>query len=65
MNVGSALTLMINLLTQAARVGAMISRAQAEGRDSLTDQEVDELAAENDRAREELQDVLDGTSINP
>lgn len=59
MNVASALDLILNLLNQAARVGAMIQRARQEGRDSLTDAEVDELAAENTQAREGVQAAID------
>jgi len=59
MNLANALDLVLNLLGQATRVGAMISRARSEGRDSLTDAEVNELAAENTQAREDLQAAID------
>ena len=59
MNLLNAVDLMLNLLTQATRVGAVITRARAQGRDGLTDAEVDELTAENTKARDDLQSAID------
>ena len=58
MNIATAIDLVLSLLSQAARVGSMISSARAEGRDSLSEEEVNELAAENDQARQELEDAI-------
>lgn len=59
MKIVNAIDLVLNLLAQAARVGSMITRARTEGRDSLSDTEVEELASENDKARSELQAAID------
>ena len=56
---GAAIDLVLNLLAQASRVGVLITRARAEGRDSLSEAEVDELAAENSQARDQLQEAID------
>lgn len=58
MNLAIALDLVLQLLAQAARVGSMITSARAEGRDSLSEAEVNELAAENNQAREDLEDAI-------
>lgn len=58
MNIAIAIDLVLKLLAQAARVGSMITSARAEGRDSLTEQEVNELAVENDQARRDLEDAI-------
>ena len=64
MNIVNAIDLVLNLLAQAARVGSMITRARSEGRDSLTDAEVDELATENDQAREELELAIEEARVD-
>ena len=58
MNIAAAINLVLTLLAQAARVGAMITTARAEGRDSLSEQEVNELAIENDQARDALNEAI-------
>jgi hypothetical protein len=58
MNIAIAIDLVLKLLAQAARVGSMITSARAEGRDSLSEKEVNELAAENDQARQDLEDAI-------
>lgn len=59
MNIANAIDLVLQLLAQAARVGGMITRARAEGRDSLNSAEVAALAAENNLARQRLQDAIE------
>ena len=58
MNIAVALDLVLRLLAQAGRVGAMITLARTEGRDSLSEEEVNELAAENTQARQDLEDAI-------
>lgn len=58
MNIAAAINLVLTLLAQAARVGSMITTARAEGRDSLSEEEVNELAAENSQARQALEDAI-------
>ncbi|MCR4331724.1 MAG: hypothetical protein NUV34_03320 [Sulfuricaulis sp.] len=48
-----ALNLLFGLLDRAQAVGALISKAQAEGRD-VSDTELDALAASDDAARAAL-----------
>lgn len=57
-NVDAALTLLLALATKAGEISASIARAQAQGRD-LSDTELLELQAADDRARDELQAAID------
>ena len=53
MNASVAVTLLLGLIDRAATVGALISKAQAEGRDvSVT--ELDQLFLNDDVARDNL-----------
>ena len=54
MTVTQAIDLLLALITQMQRVSNMISTARAEGRDSLTAAELDEIAGANDEARAKL-----------
>jgi hypothetical protein len=49
-NAALAIELILGLLDRASAIGALISRAQAEGRD-VTDAELDSLAAGDDAAK--------------
>ena len=50
-------TLMLGLLDQAAKIGNLIAKARAEGRDVTTD-ELDALALEDATARQQLVDAI-------
>ena len=59
MTVAAAVDLLLALLLQVQRVSAMIKKAREEGRDGLSDDEVDELAAADDEARAEFRAAID------
>ena len=59
MEVDVAVALLIALLQEANRLGAAINAARADGRDDLTDAEVDEFAGRDDAARARLQAKID------
>lgn len=59
MKVDVAVALLIALLQEANRLGAAINAARADGRDDLTDAEVDEFAGRDDAARARLQAKID------
>lgn len=59
MKVDVAVALLIALLQEANKLGAAISAARADGRDDLTDAEVDEFAGRDDAARARLQAKID------
>lgn len=59
MNTAQALQLLISLLNQGAALGALIRKAQQEGRD-ITAFELDQLAEGDDAARARLQAAIDG-----
>lgn len=59
MNVATGLDLLVSLAEQAYRLSEMLRQAQAEGREGLTDAEVEQLALENTDARQRLQDAID------
>lgn len=48
-----AITLLISALNHASEIGALISRARAEGRD-VSDAEIDALLAQDDAAKAKL-----------
>lgn len=52
-----ALQLLFGLLDRAHAVGALINKAQAEGRD-VSDAELDQLAAGDDQAKKALTDAI-------
>lgn len=59
MKVDVAVALLIALLQEANKLGAAINAARADGRDDLTDAEVDEFAGRDDAARARLQAKID------
>lgn len=59
MKVDTAVALLIALLREANALGASIKAARDEGRDDLTDAEVDEFAGRDDAARARLQAKID------
>lgn len=59
MEVAVALELLLQLLTKAEAIGALIRKARAEGRTDLTEEEVDGLVGKDDVARARLQAVID------
>lgn len=59
MNIATGLDLLVTLTEQALRLSGMLRQAQAEGRDGLTAEEVDQLALENTDARQRLQEAID------
>lgn len=59
MTVNAAVDLLISLLSQAAKVGGMIARARAAGRESLNESEIDELLADDHQARNDLQAAIE------
>jgi hypothetical protein len=52
-----AITLLLGLIDRAAAWGAVIAKAQAEGRE-LTEAEVDAFAAADDAAKAELEEAI-------
>ena len=63
MNVETALSLLIQLLSQADAIGRLIQAARSEGRD-LTDAELDALVAGDDAARAALVDAINNAKGN-
>lgn len=63
-NLTLAVTLALNLVDRAAAIGALVRKAQAEGRD-VTDAELDELEAADDAARGELADAIEQARKQP
>ena len=53
-NLNAAVTLLLNLTVAAGKVSALITAARANGRESLTDEEMASLRAIDDAARVEL-----------
>jgi hypothetical protein len=61
MTMGNALIitqLLLQAATQVQQYGAVLAKAQSEGRD-VTDEELDELASKDDAARIRLQQHID------
>jgi hypothetical protein len=56
-NVLLAIALLLQLTEQAAKIGAVIQRAQSEGRD-LTLEELKELQAADDISRQRLENAI-------
>lgn len=59
MGIAEAIDLVMTLVSRAGTVSSLIKKARAEGRDTLSDDEVNQLVAENDAARAELQAAID------
>lgn len=57
MNIETALSLLIQLLSQADAISRLIQAARNEGRD-LSDAELDALVAQDDVARQALVDAI-------
>lgn len=57
MNTAAALTLLTELLRQAAAISSLVRAAQTEGRE-LTSEELDACAANDDAARQLLVDAI-------
>jgi hypothetical protein len=53
-----ALELMISLLSKSAEIGALINKAQTEGRTELNDEEWNAIIASNDEARSQLAEAI-------
>lgn len=60
MDLGTAITLLTQLLGQASTLGNAIKKAREEGRNDLTKEEVDAFVAKDDEARARLQAAIDG-----
>jgi RNA:NAD 2'-phosphotransferase (TPT1/KptA family) len=60
-SVAAGIGLLLELIEQAARVSAVIRRAQAEGRE-VTKDELAQIVAENDAARQALVDAINRAS---
>lgn len=58
-DINTALQLLTVALTQANSLAASIRTARAEGRDDLTEAEVDDYVGKDDAARDRLQDKID------
>lgn len=54
MDIATAINLLLSLVARAGNVSDLIKNARAEGRESLTEDEVDALLEENNAARAEL-----------
>lgn len=59
MKLAAAIDLLLTLITQAQRVSTVIATARAEGRDTLSDDDIEELELANDQARAELEAAID------
>lgn len=58
MGTAAAITLLLGLLDRAGAWGAVIAKAQAEGRE-LTEAEVDAFATADDDAKQALEDAIE------
>ena len=57
MDVATAIGLLLALIDRTAQIGALIAKAQSEGRD-ITSAELNTLVAADDAAKKELQDAI-------
>jgi len=62
-NAALALQLLLGLLDRATAIGALLSRAQAQGRD-ITHAELDVLSAEDDAAKAALDAAIKAARAN-
>ncbi|HEX7103946.1 MAG TPA: hypothetical protein VF201_14980 [Nitrolancea sp.] len=60
-SVAAGIGLLLELIEQAARVSSVIRQAQAEGRE-VTKDELAQIVAENDAARQALVDAINRAS---
>lgn len=58
-DVNTALQLLTALLTQANSLAASVRQARSEGREDLTEAEVDAFVAKDDASRAKLQSQID------
>ncbi len=58
-NVLALLTLLLQYTDRISQISSLLQTAQSEGRD-ITDAELDQLFAEDDEARQRLQDLISG-----
>lgn len=58
MNTVAAIDLVLALITRLHRVSQMLATARAAGQESLTDEQLDQLIAEDDAARDELRAAI-------
>lgn len=65
MNVLTAIDGLLVLIGQVSKVSAMIAQARAEGRDELTQAEVDMLSAESGAALDGLRAAIDAKTAQP
>jgi hypothetical protein len=70
METAAAISMLLNLLSAAAElslklqsIGAIIQKANAEGRTTLTEAEWAEVVATDDQARKALQDAIDAQTL--
>lgn len=54
MKAAAAIELALQLIDAAARLGQLVRQARAEGREDLTDDELQAVVADNDAARAQL-----------
>lgn len=59
MNTAMALDLMLALLIQAQKIGAIVTAAQAQGRTDLTPQQWADVLADADAARSRLANAIE------
>lgn len=59
MKIAIALELAVQLLSQLTHISALIQKAQAEGRDTLTDDELDAVITTDDAARGALESAIE------
>jgi len=59
MKIAIALELAVQLLTQLNQISALITKAQGEGRDTLTDDELENIITVDDGARGALQVAIE------
>ncbi len=59
MNVAIALSLLIQLSQQIQQISALIAKAKAEGRDEITEADIDAIVGDDDAARAELKAAID------
>lgn len=63
MKLDVALTLLLGFLGQAQQIGSAINKAREEGRDDLTDDEVDSFARADDGAKDRLEEWLQSKGV--
>ena len=59
MKINVAIDLLLSLIARAQQVSLLLASARAEGRESLNEDEINILTAQNNLARNELQAAID------